>query len=145
MNCAKCNAAINAGDVVCANCGATVVSSSEGAAVAAVPASAGLSNNAAAALSYVTFIPAIIFLVMEPYNKVAYIRFHAFQCIGLSIAAIAAHIIAMLIPVIGWVLAPFISLAFLIIWIIAILKASKGEWFKIPLIGPFAEKQAKNG
>jgi uncharacterized membrane protein len=78
-------------------------------------------------------------------NKVAYIRFHAIQCIGLSIAAIAAHIIAMLIPVIGWILAPFISLAFLVIWIIAILKASKGEWFKIPFIGPFAEKQAKNG
>ena len=145
MNCTKCNAAINPGDTACANCGTTFVSSDGGAAVAAVPASSGLSNNAAAALSYVTIIPAIIFLVMEPYNKVAYIRFHAFQCIGLTVVAVAAHIVAMLIPVIGWILAPFISLLFLVIWIICILKASKGEWFKIPFIGPFAEKQAKNG
>ena len=144
MQCTKCNAAINPGDVVCTNCGTSVVAKGGGAAAVAVPAP-GLSNNAAAALSYLTFIPAIIFLVMEPYNKVAFIRFHAFQCIGLTVAAVVVHLVAMLIPVIGWVLTPFISLAFLAIWLFTILKASKGEWFKLPIIGPFAEKQAKNG
>ena len=144
MNCAKCNAAINPGDAVCTNCGASITSSGGGA-VAAVPTAGGLSNNTAAALAYLTFIPAIIFLVVEPYNKVAFIRFHAFQCIGLTVAAVVVHLIAMLIPVIGWVLTPFISLAFLAIWLFTILKASKGEWFKLPIIGPFAEKQAKNG
>lgn len=146
MNCTKCNAAINPGDVACANCGAAVAAGSGGgAAAAAVPAPTGLSNNTAAALSYLTIIPAIIFLVMEPYNRVAFIRFHAFQCIGLTITAVVVHIIAALIPVIGWVLTPFISLAFLVIWLITILKASKGEWFKLPVIGPIAEKQANNG
>ena len=146
MNCTKCNAAINPGDVACANCGAPNVTSSEGgAAAAAIPAPSGLSNNTAAALSYLTIIPAIIFLVMEPYNKVAFIRFHAFQCIGLTVTAVVVHIAAALIPVIGWILTPFISLAFLVIWLITILKASKGEWFKLPVIGPFAENQAKNG
>ena len=144
MNCTKCNAAINPEDAVCANCGATLTNSGGGA-VAAVPVSSGLSNNTAAALAYLTFIPAIIFLVVEPYNKVAFIRFHAFQCIGLTVAAVVVHIVAMLIPVIGWVLTPFISLAFLAIWLFTILKASKGEWFKLPIIGPFAENQAKNG
>ena len=143
MQCTKCNAAINPGDVVCTNCGTSVVANG-GAAAVAVPAS-GLSNNTAAALAYVTIIPAIIFLVMEPYNKVAFIRFHAFQCIGLTIAAVVVHLIAALIPIIGWVLSPFIALAFLAIWLFTILKASKGEWFKLPIIGPFAEKQAKNG
>jgi len=144
MNCTKCNAAINPEDAVCANCGATLTNSGGGA-VAAVPVSSGLSNNTAAALAYLTFIPAIIFLVVEPYNKVAFIRFHAFQCIGLTVLSVVVHVVAMLIPVIGWVLTPFISLAFLAIWLFTILKASKGEWFKLPIIGPFAENQAKNG
>lgn len=143
MQCTRCNTTMNPGDLACPNCGATVASSG-GAAVAAIPSS-GLSNNTAAALSYLTFVPAIIFLVMEPYNKVKFIRFHAFQCIGLTVAAIVVHTVAMLIPVIGWVLTPFISLAFLGIWLYAIMKASKGEWLKLPIIGPFAEKQANNG
>lgn len=145
MNCPKCNAAVNPGDVACANCGQPIASNiAGGTTTAALPATGGLSNNTAAAIAYLTIIPAIIFLVMEPYNKVAFIRFHAFQCIGLTVAAVVAHIIAALIPVVGWIIAPFISLAFLIIWIIAILKASKGEWFKLPVIGPFAETQAKS-
>ena len=39
------------------------------------PAVAGLSRNSAAALAYVTFIPAIIFLIMAPYSKDRFIRF----------------------------------------------------------------------
>ena len=45
----------------------------------------GLSDTAAGALAYITFIPAIIFLVMPPYNTKPFIRFHAFQSIGLAI------------------------------------------------------------
>ena len=44
-------------------------------------AQSGLSDNAAGALAYVTIIPAIIFLVMEPYNKNRFIRFHSWQCL----------------------------------------------------------------
>jgi uncharacterized membrane protein len=36
-----------------------------------------------------------------------------------------------------------VGLAFLILWILVIIKASKGERFKIPFIGNFAEQQAK--
>lgn len=39
-------------------------------AVPTPPAQSGLSDNAAGALAYVTIIPAIIFLIVEPYNKV---------------------------------------------------------------------------
>jgi uncharacterized membrane protein len=144
MNCIRCNAEINPGETTCTSCGTTVVANGGAGAIAAAPVSGGLSNNAAGAIAYLTIIPAIIFLVLEPYNKIAFIRFHAFQCIGLTIAAIVAHLIVAFIPVIGWIAAPFVSLAFLIIWLFTILKASKGEWFKLPIIGPFAETQAKN-
>ena len=50
------------------------------------PAQSGLSDNAAGALAYVTIIPAIIFLIVEPYNKNSYIRFHSWQSIFLGIA-----------------------------------------------------------
>jgi uncharacterized membrane protein len=46
----------------------------------------GLSDNSAGALAYVTFIPAIVFLAMPPYNQSPYVRFHAWQSIFLFVA-----------------------------------------------------------
>jgi uncharacterized membrane protein len=102
----------------------------------------GLSDNAAGALAYVTIIPAIIFLIVEPYNKNSYVRFHSWQSIFLGIAAFAVNIVLTVIPIIGWILIPFVGLAFLVIWIIVLLKALKGQRFKLPFIGNLAEKQA---
>lgn len=105
-------------------------------------AQGGLSQNMAAAIAYVTIIPAIVFLVMEPYNKNAFIRFHAFQSLGLGIVAFAVQMILTVIPVIGWLLLIPAGLAFLAIWIYTIIQASRGAWFKLPLIGNFAQEQA---
>jgi uncharacterized membrane protein len=35
-------------------------------------------------------------------------------------------------------------LVLFIAWLVAILKAGKGEWYKLPVIGDFAEKQARS-
>jgi uncharacterized membrane protein len=107
------------------------------------PAAGGLSDNMAGALAYVTFIPAIIFLILEPYNKSAFIRFHSIQCIAFSVVAFAIHLVLMFIPLIGWAISLLLSLVFFILWIMCILKASKGEWYKLPFIGDFAMQQAK--
>lgn len=150
MTCASCQAQLPDNSTFCSHCGAPVSSAgaATGPAAAAIapvrPAASGLSDNAAAAIAYITFIPAILFLVMEPYNHIKFVRFHAWQCLGLTVASVVAHLIAVMIPGVGWMLSPFISLAFLAVWIITILKASKGEWFKLPLIGDFAEKQANS-
>ena len=103
----------------------------------------GLSENVAGALAYVTFIPAVIFLVLEPYNKSAFIRFHSFQSIAFSVAVFAIHLVLGFIPVIGWIISALLSIVFLVVWIIVILKASKGEWYKLPVIGDFAMQQAR--
>jgi len=105
-------------------------------------AQGGLSQNMAAAIAYVTIIPAIVFLVVEPYNKNAFIRFHAFQSIGLGIAAFAVQMILAVIPVIGWLLLIPVCLAFVAIWLYTIIQASRGTWFKLPVIGNFAQEQA---
>ncbi|NYF81378.1 DUF4870 domain-containing protein [Granulicella arctica] len=116
--------------------------------------SSGLSDNSAAALAYLTIIPAIIFLIIEPYNKIPLVRFHSIQCLALGVVSFALQvgltilsIFLHFIPLVG-ILFSLIHLAvFLVIfvaWLMAIIKASKGEWFKLPIIGDFAEKQARS-
>lgn len=106
------------------------------------PGQSGLSDNAAGALAYVTIIPAIVFLIVEPYNKNSYVRFHSWQSIFLGIAAFVIDTVLSFIPIIGWILIPFVMIGFLVVWIIAIMKALKGQRFKLPIIGKFAEQQA---
>ena len=68
-------------------------------------ASAGLTDNVAGALAYVTIIPAIVFLILEPYNRKRSIRFHSFQCIFFAIAWTALWIVLAFIghiPLLGW-------------------------------------------
>jgi uncharacterized membrane protein len=106
------------------------------------PAASGLTDNNAGALAYVTVIPAIIFLLTEPYKKSSFVRFHAWQCIFLCIVAIAVDVVLMVIPFVGWFLLPFVGLAILIVAVICLLQALKGNRYKLPIIGDFAEKQA---
>jgi uncharacterized membrane protein len=110
----------------------------------------GLSDNAAGGLAYITIIPAIIFLVVEPYNRNSYIRFHSWQCIFLAAAWIvidvALGVFAKMFAFMGvfWIFgfAPLVSLAMFILWIMVLIKAFNGERFKLPIIGDLAEKQA---
>jgi uncharacterized membrane protein len=112
-----------------------------------------LPRTIAGALAYCTIIPAIIFLVVEPYNKDRFVRFHSFQCIGLWLASllagVAIRIVAFVLsflPLFGhllvWLLSLLVPLAFFVIWIVAVVKALQGETFKLPVIGDFAEQQA---
>jgi uncharacterized membrane protein len=149
--CAKCGAQLAEGVVFCGSCGAPV-----GAAPGAAPAASaggGLAPNVAGALAYVTLIPAIIFLVLEPYNRDKFIRFHSFQSIFFGVAWIALwigmHIIWLVlatIPVVGWVLDILlwlvIGLGGFVLWIILVYKAYSGEKFMLPVIGKLADEQA---
>ena len=99
-------------------------------------------------LAYVTIIPAIIFLVIEPYNRSRFIRFHAFQSIFFAIAWTALWVVLSFvvhIPFLGWLtilIWPLIGLAGLVIWVVLLLEANQGQMWKLPLIGDMAEKQA---
>jgi uncharacterized membrane protein len=108
----------------------------------------GMSDNVVGMLCYITIIPAIIFLVMEPYNRNRFVRFHAFQniffCVAWIVLWVALTFVGM-IPVLGWLtllLWPLLGLGGLIIWIILLIKANQGQMFKLPIIGDLAEKQA---
>jgi uncharacterized membrane protein len=108
----------------------------------------GLSENAASGLAYVTLVPAIIFLLVAPYNQNPNVRFHAWQSIFLAIAFVPVWIclaVIGMIPVLNLVdlvLFPLVGLGFLILWVIVLVNAFNGKRFKVPFIGDFAAKQA---
>jgi len=143
--CGSCGAEVPDNAVFCAACGK---STSPSAAATAAGTTGGMTDNVAGLLAYVTIIPAIVFLVIEPYNKNRFIRFHSFQNIFFHVAWFVLWIaLAMVghIPVLGWLtilIWPLIGLGGLILWIVLILKAYQGQMFKLPVIGDMAEKQA---
>lgn len=105
----------------------------------------GLDQNVAGMLAYVTIIPAIIFLVVEPYNRNPYIRFHSFQCLFFAVAMIVLAIVVSIlaiVPILGWLLLLLFWIGSLALWIVLLVKAYGGEKFKLPVIGDLAEKQA---
>jgi uncharacterized membrane protein len=113
--------------------------------------SSGLSDTAAGGLAYLTFIPAIIFLVMEPYNRNPFIKFHSWQSILLTGAYIAWAIIRVILGMflhflwIIWAMISFVvGLGFFIVWLLAIIQAFNGKKFSIPVIGAIAEKQSNS-
>ena len=138
MVCPACKAETGSDSAFCPHCGANTATGVGSAAAQ----QGGLSENAAGVVAYVTIIPAIIFLVMVPYNRSSFIRFHAWQSIFFGITVAVVHFVLGVIPILGWILLLPVGVAFLILWIFVMIKASKGERYKIPFIGNFAEQAA---
>jgi len=91
-------------------------------------------SNVAGALAYCTILPAIVFLLVEPYNKSRFVRFHSFQCIGLWFAALVfgrryglQASCCFFVPLLGHLvvllLSMVVSLGFFVIWVVMIVKA----------------------
>jgi len=101
--------------------------------------STGLSPNIAGLLCYVAaWVSGIIFFVLEQKNK--FVRFHAAQSIVAFGTITVAGVILGLIPVVGDAFSVIIGIIGFIVWIIMIVKASSGEWYKLPWAGDVAEK-----
>jgi uncharacterized membrane protein len=121
---------------------------------AAAPQAGGMTDNVAGLLCYILgFITGIIFLVIEPYNKSKFVRFHAFQSIFLSVACVVLMIVESIINAIAFsiswqllgifgLLWTLIGLGILALAIFLMVKAYQGQKFKVPFIGDLAEKQA---
>ena len=101
--------------------------------------STGLSPNTAGLLCYVgIWISGIIFFVLEQKNR--FVRFHAAQSIVVFGTITVAGVILGLIPVVGDAFSTIIGIVGFIVWIIMIVKASSGEWYKLPWAGDVAER-----
>lgn len=100
-----------------------------------------MDENVAGALAYLVII-AIVWLVLEPYNKNRFVRFHAIQAIALAVVSMGISIVLGMIPILGWIVLLFFPLVMFVVWVICIVKAFQGEMFKLPILGDFAEQQA---
>ena len=159
--CANCGSAINEGSGFCGTCGKpaatatpAMATASAGAmsASAAAPASA-LSPNLAGALAYILgLITGVLFLVIEPYKRDRFVRFHAMQSVMFSAFCLVFSIawgilVSILSDINAWIaLATFpvrvlISLGFFGMWLFVMYQAHSGREYRIPVIGALAAKQ----
>jgi len=104
-------------------------------------ASSGLSDSAAGALAYVTIIPSVIFLLIDPYKDKPFVKFHAIQCLGLAVVGFCIGILNV-IPILGQIIFLVGWLCLFVCWVICVIKASQGGAFKLPVIGNFAASQS---
>ncbi len=100
--------------------------------------STGLDENVAGFLCYLLgFITGIVFLVVE--KKSSFVKFHAKQS---TITFLGLFVITFLtgwIPVIGTLILIFS----LILWLVLMIKALKGERYLLPIVGKMAEEKSR--
>jgi len=107
--------------------------------------STGIEANVAGLLSYVLgFITGIIFFVIEKENK--FVRFHAMQSI---ITFGSLFVLGLMLGVVfrftyvGYTISSLLWIVDIILWILLMVKAYQGEYFKLPVVGDIAEKQVQ--
>jgi uncharacterized membrane protein len=118
------------------------------------PKSTGLPSNIAAALACIPLVGGIVFFILE--KRDPFVRFYSMQSIVFGLAwflfnvvSAIVHAIFGAIPGIGGILvffwaiiAAIVHIGFVVLWIIATVKAFAGVRWEIPYIGPMARKQA---
>ncbi len=154
--CVSCGTQMADNAAFCPNCG-KAAGQAGGTAASAAPApaidhgtsgasAAPMAENIAGMLAYFTIIPAIIFLVIEPYNRNRFVRFHSFQCLFTCAALIVLHIclsiFSYILPLMMFPIWGLLGLAELALWLLLVIKAYQHEMFKLPVVGDLAEKQA---
>ncbi|HTR25216.1 MAG TPA: zinc-ribbon domain-containing protein [Terriglobales bacterium] len=102
-------------------------------------------DRALGALAYLTFVPAVVFLLLPGFRTHRFLRFHAWQSImiwaiflvvsviALFLSNIAAAIVFLLFGILA-------SLAMLFLWIVLSIKAWQGERFELPWLGELAAR-----
>jgi uncharacterized membrane protein len=117
--------------------------------------SSGLPSNVAAAIACIPLIGGIVFYIVEKHDS--FVRFYAMQSIIFggawllfNVASSVVQAVFGAIPGIGgflvffWaIIAALIHIAFLVVWIVATIKAFTGVRWDIPYIGPVARKQVE--
>jgi uncharacterized membrane protein len=150
--CARCGRALDDSCRFCPACGAPVAGAvAEG----ARHHGADLQPNVAGLLCYLLLlVTGILFLLIEPYNRDHFVRFHAFQSIFFFIFLVIVQFLSAVIvmgmnaafpPPLDFASHIFLSLVTLgalFLWIFLMYKAYCNETFRLPVIGDLAAKQA---
>lgn len=100
----------------------------------------GVTENLEGLLCYVLgWVSGLVFLLIEQKN--AFVRFHAMQSLVTFLALFVASLVVGFIPVLGILVSLLLWPLGLVLWIILMVKAYKGERYKLPVVGDFVEQQ----
>ena len=103
--------------------------------------STGLEENVAGFLCYLLgFITGIVFLVVE--KKSSFVKFHAMQSTITFLGLFVIMGVLSFIPIVNLLIVPIWILG-LIVWLILMVKALRGERYSLPIVGKMAEEKAK--
>jgi uncharacterized membrane protein len=110
----------------------------------------GISQNSLGALSYLTLIPAVLFLAIPPYNRSTYVRFHAWQSIIVGAFAFLINFAfsslmqstTFVSPRVFLTLIALVGVVYTLTMIWCAVRALNGHLIKLPLVGKWAEHQA---
>ncbi len=108
----------------------------------AAKTSLGIDENLEALLCYVLgWVTGVVFLIIEKKSK--FVKFHALQSTITFLSIMVLSWIFGNIPFVGWLIGILLSLISLVLWILLMIKAYKGEKYKLPIIGNIAEQHSK--
>jgi len=100
-----------------------------------------LEENAAAFLCYIFgFITGIVFLLVEKESD--FVRFHARQSTITFLGLLVIYLILAMIPIVNLLVFP-LSIVILILWLVLMVKALKGERYHLPIVGRMVEEKTK--
>ncbi|MGA2463522.1 MAG: DUF4870 domain-containing protein [Thermodesulfobacteriota bacterium] len=101
--------------------------------------STGLDENVAGFLCYLLgFITGIVFLVVE--KKSRFVKFHARQSTITFLSLFIISLILGFIPIIALLVYPIWILS-LILWLLLMIKALRGERYLLPIVGKMADEK----
>ena len=126
--------------------------------VSATKSSTGLDENVAAVLSYILhWVSGLVFFLIEKSSRL--VRFHAMQSILLGgtffvggfilwflwviLSLVFSYVSSVLGTLVGLVFGLLIlvfCLGCFVAWILCLIKAYQGQYYKLPVLGNFAEK-----
>ena len=117
---------------------------------ATVPATSGLASQVpehiAGMLAYF-IVPAAVFLLVRPFNRNRFVRFHSLQCLltvaVLVVVQLSLALLGKLFPLLVLSLYGLLLLADFALWLLLLFKAFRHEEFKLPVIGNIAERWAE--
>ncbi len=95
-------------------------------------------NKIMAIIGYI--IPLLFFIPLldNEKKKIPFVKFHANQQLNLLLAGFIVSTLGGIIPVLGWfIILPLGMIASLVLAVIGVINASKGEMKELPLIGGF--------
>jgi len=100
----------------------------------------GVTENLESLLCYALgWVTGLIFLLIESKNE--FVRFHALQSLVTFLGLFIINTVIGFIPLLGALVGLVLWPLGVVLWIVLMVKAYKGERYKLPVIGDFVEQQ----